>query len=230
MILSTAVAQSRPAFDFSGIDALRPVYDALAADREPLAADWDRLFSTPGYAALEARERRRAALETAMRLAFMPSRVAGRDSTILAGGFLGRAARHLSGFPAAQDTAAEFRQVLDRSPILEAARRMVGAFLPPGLADTVPPPPVAVVLFLDDGRGYPDIVVADLLRLARQQPDSGFFAHELFHFYRRRPRDRLRSPTPTARRRLPSSLLASPRPFSPLHVTLDDVLLRERPA
>src|SRR5262245_56850946 len=77
--------------DFSGIEAFWPVYEELVPDREPDSTAWSSLFATPGYAALEARERRRRSIETALRFALMPSRAAARDSVERAGGFVGRA-------------------------------------------------------------------------------------------------------------------------------------------
>ena len=198
-LLSSAIlpplTQGRQRLDFSGIDRFWPVYNTLTAGHEPSRAAWDSLFATPGYAALEARERRRAAIEQAMRVALMPGRAATRDSVIRAGGFTARAARHLAGLPAARESLAVFERELRRSDIVETARRAVSAFLPQGLADSVPPPPIALIFFADDGRGYPSLVIADLLRLARTGLDTGFFAHELFHFYRRRFAV---SPTPRA--------------------------------
>ncbi len=182
-----ARAQHAPALDFSGVDAFMPVMARLLADQEPDSVQWRALFATPGYAALEARGAyRRAALENAMRFAFMPSRRASRDSVARSGGFTGRSMQHLAGVPAARDTLRAFRANLAASGVIDRARHAVAAFLPSRLADSVAPPPVALLFFLDDGRGYPAIVVADLLRLARTGVDTGYFAHEFFHYYRRR--------------------------------------------
>lgn len=174
------------AFDWSGVDAFWPVYESLRAGAEPAREQWERMFATPGYAALEARERRRGPLELAMRLAFAPGRLADRDSVLRTNGFHARAVRHLMGIPAARDSIERFRATLDRSGVLEAARRRVAAFVPRGLTDSVAPPPVALVFFLDDGRGYPTVIVGDALRLARAGADTGYFAHEFYHAYRRR--------------------------------------------
>ncbi|HVT40783.1 MAG TPA: DUF5700 domain-containing putative Zn-dependent protease [Gemmatimonadaceae bacterium] len=171
--------------DFSGIDAFWPVYEALLSDKEPTAGDLATLFATPGYAALEEREHRRRSIESAMRFAFMRSRSGQRDSVAQRGGFTGRSVQHLSGIPLARDSIEAFRRALTGAGVVAGARRAVAAFLPPGLADSVAPPPVAFVFFLDDGRGYPSLVVVDLLRVTRTGVDTGFFAHEFFHFYRR---------------------------------------------
>ena len=185
-VLTTAWrAQVRSGFDLSGVDAFWHTYDALRRNVEPARADWDAMFATPGYAALEQRERRRVALENATRFAFMPSRAAQRDSVIAAGGFLGNAVRHLMGIPSARDSIERFRRSLVQSDVIESARRAVAAFVPPGLTDSVAPPPVAVLFFLDNGRGYPNVVVVDLLALTRHGLDTGYFAHEFYHFYKR---------------------------------------------
>lgn len=180
------VAGNAGGFDFSGVDAFWPVYESLRRGDEPSPAAWDAVFATLGYAALEARERRRASLEVAMRLAFSPSRVTARDSALKTNTFTARATRHLMGIPAARDSIERFRGVLASSRVIDAARRRVAAFVPRGLADSVPPPPVALVFFLDDGRGYPTVIVGDLLRLARAGADTGYLAHEFYHSYRRR--------------------------------------------
>jgi len=196
-LASAPAAQPPPAgFDFTGVDAFWPVYRVLLRDEEPAAGQWDVLFTTPGYAALDEREHRRRAIENAMRFAFMPSRAGRHDSVVRAGGFTGRSVQHLSGITAARDSIEAFRRALTEAGIVAGARRAVAAYLPPGLADSVAPPPVAFVFFLNDGRGYPSLVVVDLLSLARTGLDTGFFAHEFFHFYRRRFAQPLRAATP----------------------------------
>jgi Putative zinc dependent peptidase (DUF5700) len=197
LVFAPASPRRSDALEFSGIDAFWPVYDALVRDREPDTSAWAALFATPGYAALEARERRRGAIESALRFALMPSRARLRDSVERAGGFVGRAVRHLRSLPAARDSVARFRAALERSQVVVAARRVVAAFLPAGLPDSVPPPPVSFVFFLDDGRGYPALVVADLLLLTRVGVDTGYFAHEFFHFYRRHIAIPTRGATPS---------------------------------
>src|SRR5437870_4474413 len=180
-----AVLAMTNGFDTSGVDAFWPAYDQLRRGQEPSPAIWDALFATPGYAQLEAREHRRAAIVEAMRVALNPARAGARESVLVAGGFRARSLRHLMGLPAAHDSVIDFERRLLSSGLIDAARRAVAAYLPPRLADSVAPPPVALVFFADDGRGYPDLVIVDLLRLMRTGVDTGFFAHELFHYYRR---------------------------------------------
>lgn len=178
--------QPRPKFDASGMDAFWLIRWQLGRGHEPSVQEWNALFATPGYAALQERERRRPELERAMRLAFVPALAALRDSAVRVGSFVGRSAAHLMGAPVARDSMERFLATLRTSDVVGVARKRVSALLPPGLADTVAPPPVALVLFLNDGRGYPNVIVADLLRLTRTGIDTGYFAHEFFHYYRRR--------------------------------------------
>jgi hypothetical protein len=186
LVFALLAAQGAPAFDTSGLDAFWRVQASLARGSEPGATEWDALFATPGYAALEARERRRAQLTQAMRLAFLPSMAPARDSVIRTTSFVGRSTKHLMGVPAARDSIKRFVASLRASRVADVARSWVKAYLPARLADSVAPPPIALVFFLDDGRGYPTIIVGDALRLTRTGVDTAYFAHEFFHFYRRR--------------------------------------------
>jgi hypothetical protein len=208
LVLAVLGLQAGASFDASGVDAFWRVQGQLARGVEPEAAQWDALFATPGYAALQERERRRPALEQAMRLAFMSSMSAARDSAARTATFTGRAVAHLMGAPAARDSMERFLASLRASDVVGVARRRVAAYLPRGLADSNAPPPVALVLFLNDGRGYPSVIVADLLRLTRTGVDTSYFAHEFFHYYRRQfARAR---PTPAARDAGIDELLAYP--------------------
>lgn len=169
-------------FDFSGVDRFWVVWEMLATDAEPTAAQWDSLFATPGYAALREREPRWRGLDEAFRLAYQPARAAGRDSAATAGGFPARILPHLVRIPEQRARLERFRRELERRPVLDSARSLMLGLLPAGLGDTLAPPPVAVVFFAADGRGYPSLIVSDLLRLSEAPDLVGFFAHEMFHY------------------------------------------------
>jgi hypothetical protein len=59
-LLMPAVVEGQP--DLSGVRAYWTVAAILRRGDEPSGGDWDALFATPGYAALQAREGRRPAL------------------------------------------------------------------------------------------------------------------------------------------------------------------------
>jgi hypothetical protein len=168
--------------DFSGVEQFWRVADVLARGREPDSSAWNALFSTPGYAALEAREHRRSAISTAMAAAFSPSHSVQRDSLLRANSWATRVLRHLETLGprrAALDTFA--RSLLDRH-VLDEAVREVRRLVPPGTTERYGTPRVAFLYFLPDGRGYPDLIVADLSNVS-SKPPVPFFAHELTHFY-----------------------------------------------
>lgn len=179
-----AQTTSSPGVDFSAIDAFWSIHDELLADREPTEASWSRLFNTPGLAALEKREGRREELTRAYRLAYMPSRRDSLKAALAGGGFLGFALPHLMRVTEIRDRLVAFRHELGSVDLLGEARANAATLLPAGLASSHPPPDVAFVFFAPDGRGYPGLIVADLLHIMESRDRIGFFAHELHHHYR----------------------------------------------
>lgn len=175
-----AIAQSA---DFSGVHLFWRIADQLRRDVDPPAAAWDSLFATPGYAALDARERRRAALTTGFRAAFMPSRSAERDSTLATNDWTARVIRHVTPLPARRAEIDAFMARLQRDDIVGRAVAEAATLLPSGTVKRYGRPPVAFVFFLPDGRGYPGLIVADLERTRSKVDPVPFFAHEATHFY-----------------------------------------------
>ncbi|MGE0553856.1 MAG: DUF5700 domain-containing putative Zn-dependent protease [Gemmatimonadales bacterium] len=174
--------------DVSGLERYWRIQAVLARGAEPAAAAWDSLFETPGYAALEKRERRRSALRQAIRLAALPALRDSAVSVMAKPGFLASSVAHLR---AANDDrerlidgTSEFVSVMKTE--YQAGARRVATLLGDSLVRSVPPPPVALILFAPDGRGYPQLIIGDLRNLLGREGREGFFAHELFHFYRRR--------------------------------------------
>lgn len=184
--LGDAIDSSSSTFDFSGIEEFWKIYECLATDKEPTSDDWDKLFSTPGYDALNKREKRRAILTRGFRLAYMPSKKAEYDSVIAGTGWLSYVLPHLRKALPLRDKLNAFKKTLSSAVVMEQAVRKVQTLLPADLTGSHPPPRVAVIIFAPDGRGYPEIIVADLLRLMQHRNLENFFAHELFHFYVRR--------------------------------------------
>ncbi|MEO8334116.1 MAG: DUF5700 domain-containing putative Zn-dependent protease [bacterium] len=180
MIPNLAPAQQA---DFSGVHAFWRITDQLRRDEDPPDAAWDSLFATPGYAALEARERRRAAITTGFRTAFMPSRTAARDSILATNGWTARVIRHVATLPARRVALDAFMARLQRDDIVGRAVAHAGALLPRGTVKTYGRPPVSFIFFLPDGRGYPGLIVADLERTRSKVDPVPFFAHEATHFY-----------------------------------------------
>jgi hypothetical protein len=175
-----AQAQS---IDISGIPLFWRVHDHLTQGREPPPLLLDSLFATPGYGALEQRERRRARLTAGFRLAFLPSLGRQTDSLEAANSWVRAIVPHLR-------QAAGRRQELDSLVLTLAAgesfrradsraRALLPASVPAGVT-----PPVSFVLFARDGRGYPHLVIADLERVRTMKDPERFFAHEFHHYHR----------------------------------------------
>lgn len=179
--------QRQAPIDLSGLQIYWGIQSKLGRGEEPLDALWDSLFATAGYAALESRERRRASLVLAMRLASHPSYADSAGRTAQQATFLGRAVAHLSeaGRQRQALIAATPSLAVDLGRESELGRKAVAAFLGDSLIAGHTPPPVALILFGPDGRGYPNLIIGDLLQLARRRERDRFFAHELFHYYRR---------------------------------------------
>jgi len=171
------------AADFSGVRIFWRVADQLKRDVDLPEAAWDSLFATPGYAALQAREKRRAAITTAFRAAFMPSRRAERDSLLRANGWTARVIRHVEALPARRAALDAFVARFQREDVIGRAVAQAGTLLPAGTVKKYGRPPIAFVFFLPDGRGYPALIVADLERTRSKADPVPFFAHEATHFY-----------------------------------------------
>ena len=171
--------------DFSGVDAFWEIYDVLKDDRQPTQKQWSELFSTPGLAALEEREHRRQILTRAFRLAYMPSKQDTLDGAVQGDGFLGYILPHLARIPTLRDSLVALQTQLASTDLLGEALLRVQELLPAGLTEKHVPPPIAFVFFAPDGRGYSTIIVADLLNIMESRSRTGFFAHELHHYYRR---------------------------------------------
>ncbi len=178
-----SVSESK--FDFSGLERFWEIYETLRADREPEREQWDRLFATPGYAALEEREHKRKVLSEALRLAYMPSKREQLDAVIKKGGWLAYVLPHLQKVPLLRAELTAFQSRIGSTKLMIRAAKRTQELLPPGLTRRYPPPPVSFIFFAPDGRGYPKIIVADLLNMMLYPEIERFFAHELFHFYRR---------------------------------------------
>ena len=183
MLVATAAAAEAQTANFEGIDRFWRVAESLQQKREPTAAEWGALFATPGYAALEQREKRRAALEAGIRAALNPALADERDTLLSGTSWTARVIRHVQGIPLRRAELELVRRKLVDDNFLQRASTLAQTLLPEGAIARWGVPPVAFIFFLPDGRGYSDIIVADLATIAGRADVVPFFAHELTHFY-----------------------------------------------
>src|SRR5688572_7274134 len=161
-LLLTITATAHAQIDFAGVDQFWRIADLLQRDIEPDSTLWNALFATPGYAALEAREKRRGAITLGMRSAFKPSLRATRDSILATNPWTARVVRHMQSLPAQRARLDSLRTALIGARFLDRAAEQAATLLPAGVIQKYGTPKVAFVFFLPDGRGYPDLLVADL--------------------------------------------------------------------
>lgn len=182
MIMVPEMGQSQ-SVDTSGIPLFWRVHDHLTQGLEPPPLLLDSLFATPGYAALEQRERRRARLIQAFRLAFLPRLGAQPDSLEAAHSWVRSIVPHLRRAVTRRRQLDSLALAFARDPVLRQADLRARTLLPAiGPAATLPP--VSFILFARDGRGYPHLVIADLERLRTMGNPERYFAHEFHHYHR----------------------------------------------
>jgi hypothetical protein len=185
-IVVTGVTQraARGRADFSGVDAFWRLVARLERDVDPDSAAWDSLFAMPGYATA-AQANGRHFLVTTLRVAFMPSRRAERDSLLRTGrGEAARAVRHLVSLPGRRAQIDAFRARWERENYLSRALKRAQAFLPPGTTDRYPLPGVAFIHLVPDAYGDTALIVADLAHVMVKGDPARLLAHELTHAYR----------------------------------------------
>jgi len=174
--------QTRQAVDLSGVERFLEITAVLEQDKEPTPAEWDRLFSTPGYAVLTAHEFSKDDFANRFRLAFMPSKKAELDArmkkeTGFAAQFLPHYVRARAMRGEIERRVAEFRTAAFADEAIARAR----AFLPASV--TTEQPSVAFVVFAPDSRGY-DPVVLDILYMNDREEFLNTVAHEFHHWCR----------------------------------------------
>lgn len=156
-----------PSVDVSGLKAFLGVAEELMDEREPTEQSWLSLEESTGYAALLREEFPQSHFRKAFRLAFMPSRRAELDASLQS-----ETIPYLDHYVRARELLEPIRRmVADASPLdRELLRLAVSAaeeYLPPSSRPRGSPP-VAIVVFAPDGRGYEPIVVDALFVLELQ--------------------------------------------------------------
>lgn len=170
--------------DWSAMDAFWPIVDTLAADREPSAAAWARLYASEGLAALLRRERRRETFTQAFRMAFKPSL---GDSLPLV---TARSAWHqyhvplIASLPQRRAAAERLRRdERDLDALVDSALALAAEWLPAG---TIARYPLARIAWapIAGNRGYPGHLVLDPTLFVQDPRRVHMLGHELHHHYR----------------------------------------------
>jgi len=168
-------------FDFSGMDRFWTVFETLQGDQEPSAADWEALFSTPGYGVLTESEFSRDFLIRSFRLAFKPSLREQLEAALESDRF--GLLRHYLQVAADPAKVRRQQEELATSGYLQdfAIKRAL-EYLP--LSGVEEYPLVSFVIFANDARGYSPIVLDVLATINLSDFLPLFLAHECHHYYR----------------------------------------------
>jgi hypothetical protein len=170
--------------DWSTMDAFWPIVDTLAADREPGAASWDRLFASEGFAAMLRRERRRETYTQVLRVAFKPSL---RDSLPLVAARSGWHQYHvplIAAIPQHRAAAERLREEgRGLASLVDSALALAAEWLPEG---SVARFPVARIAWapIAGNRGYPGHLILDPMQFVQDPRRVHMLGHELHHHYR----------------------------------------------
>lgn len=168
-------------FDFSGMDRFWAVAAILESGREPDREQWEALFNTPGYAVLIQSEFTKEFFIEKFKWAFMPQNAAALDAAIKAGGdpFLS----HYVRVKGMKDQIGIQREKLEAAA-LTLAEEALGATLSWLPRDQVGNyPPVSFLIFANDARGYPHVVVDVVFAIEQGSRLPLMLGHEFFHFY-----------------------------------------------
>lgn len=162
----------------------------LESGREPTPADWDSLFTVPGYVTLTELEFPRDVFAERMRLACLPSRAAERGDALGA-----NKSAQLAHFVEVRRRWAELEAAAVRlaaSNLHPQAVELACRWLPAcsrerSGATAYPDPPVSFLIFMNDARGSEPVVVDVLMAAELPERDlTLILAHEFHHFYRNR--------------------------------------------
>ncbi len=176
----------RPGLDLSGLDRFWAIAGILEKEREPSADDWTSLFQTPGYRELMRRESgfSESYFKDRIGLVFKPSR-AGELKEAVEKKRL-RGLDHFLRVKAARKDLEKLARDLSKGTLLDEALRKTRAFLPAGAMDREPYPPLALIFFDADARGYEPMIIDLAFALQQGAGLADLLAHEAHHYYRNR--------------------------------------------
>ena len=174
-----------PNFDFSGMEQFWKIVSILEKDIEPTAEQWDSLFNTPGYKVLTIQEFSRDFFIKYFSLAFMPSKAEELRIELEKGGIK---AEYLKHFVRVKNMKLEIKRqekkLQSSGSLMADALNYAKEYLPEGMIEDYPLPPVSFVIFGNDARGYSPIVVDTLFSIDNGAYLPYLLGHEFHHFYR----------------------------------------------
>lgn len=184
LVLLSVPMRAHAQGDWSGVDAFWRIHDMLKAGDEPTAPQWAALFSTPGYALLDERERRGNALRRGFRLAYKPALRDSLAAEMRTTSWIGMTLPHLVDAGRDRKAIDGFREQFTNLKGLDSGAVLAQEWLPAGTVAKLSMPEVSWIVFRD-ARGYPRILL-DPHYVMRHAAPYELLGHELHHNYRNR--------------------------------------------
>lgn len=175
----------KPHVDLTGIPLFWEIADLLESGELPTEDEWSKLFNHPAYAQIQKSGNRCTQLKKLMPLVFMPTGGEELKKTLESGSELSRRiCNHLLQVKSNRITLENFAQTSVFEEWLVAAQQLLSPYVPKGSLTFDQFPQIYVILFEDNGFGYPNIVL-DLQRLY-SSPEScniSLIGHEAHHVF-----------------------------------------------
>lgn len=171
-------------FDFSAIPKFWHIVDLLSENNEPSESEWNDLFDTPGYKVLTGQEFPKKFFKKNFRLAFKPSLKNELNEKLRKSD---RESYYLHYYLKVKNNRKQLEYQLGklkRRSLNKEALDLTLRYLPMNYVSDFPP--VAFVIFENNGRGSSPIVVD--LQATLEWDFISFLAHEFHHFYRNKLR------------------------------------------
>ncbi len=167
-------------FDFSAIPKFWHIVDVLSENREPSESEWNELFNSPGYKVLTREEFSKDFFKKNFSLAFKPALKNELKKKLRTNN---RESYYLHYYLKVKDNRKQLEYQLNklkRRSLNKEALDLTLRYLPMNYVSDFPP--VAFVIFENNGRGSSPIVVD--LQATLEWDFISFLAHEFHHFYR----------------------------------------------
>lgn len=168
-------------FDFTGITEFYKIVNILGKNEEPSQNEWNNLFNTPGYKVLVNGEFSKDFFKRNFRLVFMPS----KSKELLQNLRNKNSLSFLLHYVKVRDNKRKMLQQLRKLQSIDFNRKAINRtlqFLPQNNVTEFPP--VAFVIFENNGRGSSPIIVD--LAASIEWDFVSFLSHEFHHWYRNR--------------------------------------------
>jgi hypothetical protein len=183
-VLPASTPGTQEQADYSGLEPFWKVAELVAADQEVPDGAWEAVFATPGYRTLRERDNADRFFERLLPMALSEAHRQEAEALVTGQPIMEIFLTHLRAAYALREELEAFRAELEGRPLLNEALTAAQAWLPAGSAARYGPPPVSLVIYQPDARGY-DRIVMDLL-VAYEQPYhfERLLAHETHHVIR----------------------------------------------